>query len=144
MAIHPNVAQTLRAEVLEHCGPTACPTFEHFRDMKYSCVLEVIREIDVFIYFIFYFSESRDKRNSSFVPSSTSQHPRMSLYTMHLPPIRSNISQHFKSTSIHAFKDCHNLSPSPDAPQSCFMGSRCGRFRSRTMDRSKTYKEIRV
>ena len=38
MAIHPDVTQKLRAEVLEHCGPTASPTFEQFRDMKY-CVL---------------------------------------------------------------------------------------------------------
>ncbi|KAF8962912.1 cytochrome P450 monooxygenase CYP63 [Flammula alnicola] len=35
MAIHLDVAERLRAEVLEHCGPTAPPTFEHFRHMKY-------------------------------------------------------------------------------------------------------------
>ena len=39
MAIHPDVTQKLRAEVLEHCGPTALPTFEHFRDMKYSVLI---------------------------------------------------------------------------------------------------------
>ncbi|KIM44015.1 hypothetical protein M413DRAFT_67983 [Hebeloma cylindrosporum] len=35
LAIHPQVAQRLRAEVLQHCGPTSTPTFEHFRNMKY-------------------------------------------------------------------------------------------------------------
>lgn len=35
MALHPDVAQKLRAEVLEHCGPTAPGTFDSFRNMKY-------------------------------------------------------------------------------------------------------------
>ncbi|KAF8900848.1 cytochrome P450 [Gymnopilus junonius] len=35
LAIHPDVAQKLRSEVLEHCGPTSPPTFDHFRNMKY-------------------------------------------------------------------------------------------------------------
>ncbi|KAF9259726.1 cytochrome P450 monooxygenase CYP63 [Marasmius fiardii PR-910] len=35
MAIHPEVCQNLRAEVLEHCGPTNAPTYEQIRGMKY-------------------------------------------------------------------------------------------------------------
>ncbi|KAJ3512593.1 hypothetical protein NLJ89_g3431 [Agrocybe chaxingu] len=35
MAVHPEVATRLRAEVLEHCGPSRPPTYEHFRHMKY-------------------------------------------------------------------------------------------------------------
>ena len=42
MAIHPDVTEKLRAEVLEHCGPTSFPTFENFRDMKYSGLISRI------------------------------------------------------------------------------------------------------
>ncbi|KAF4622458.1 hypothetical protein D9613_009471 [Agrocybe pediades] len=35
MSIHPEVAEKLRAEVLDHCGSTLPPTFEHFKQMKY-------------------------------------------------------------------------------------------------------------
>jgi len=38
MAIHPDVTAKLRAEVLDHCGPTKPGTFENFRNMKYSTV----------------------------------------------------------------------------------------------------------
>lgn len=56
MAIHPDVTQRLRAEVLQHCGPTAPPTFEHFRDMKY-CVLisRVESRYSDFLLFFFFF-----------------------------------------------------------------------------------------
>lgn len=36
MAMHPDVAKKLRAEVLEHCGPDGAPTFETVKKMKYS------------------------------------------------------------------------------------------------------------
>lgn len=58
MAIYPDVTQRLRAEVLEHCGPTSSPTFEHFRDMKYSVLISQVDLVDP-IYF--FFNESRDK-----------------------------------------------------------------------------------
>ncbi|KAG6811218.1 hypothetical protein H0H92_008479 [Tricholoma furcatifolium] len=35
MAIHPEVAVRLRAEVLEHCGPDAAPTYDQIRGLKY-------------------------------------------------------------------------------------------------------------
>ncbi|KAF8151560.1 cytochrome P450 monooxygenase CYP63 [Crassisporium funariophilum] len=35
MALHTEIAEKLRAEVLEHCGPSSPPTVEKFRDMKY-------------------------------------------------------------------------------------------------------------
>ena len=89
MAIHPDVTQKLRTEVLERCGPTSSPTFEHFRDMKYSVL---ISRVDLVISYLFiFFSESSDKWDPSFVPSSTPQCPWMSLYAMHFPSIRSNI-----------------------------------------------------
>ena len=51
MAIHPDVTQRLRAEVLEHCGSTASPTFEHFRDMKYSVLIFFSRVVDLCRFF---------------------------------------------------------------------------------------------
>lgn len=36
MAIYPDMARKLRAEVLEHCGARGAPTYENIRDMKYS------------------------------------------------------------------------------------------------------------
>ncbi|KAJ7066916.1 cytochrome P450 [Mycena amicta] len=35
LAIYPNVLTRLRAEVLQHVGPTARPTYDHIRAMKY-------------------------------------------------------------------------------------------------------------
>ena len=73
MAIHPDVTQRLRAEVLEHCGPTSFPTFENFRDMKYSVLISLV---DLVMPIHFYlFSESCDKRDPSVVPPSTPQCP---------------------------------------------------------------------
>ncbi|KAF7334449.1 Cytochrome P450 monooxygenase CYP63 [Mycena venus] len=45
MAIYPDVARKLRAEVLEHCGPHGAPTYENIRDMKYmrAVINEVLR-----------------------------------------------------------------------------------------------------
>ena len=55
MAIHPDVTQRLRAEVLQHCGPTAPPTFEHFRDMKYRVLISRVesRYSDFLLFFFF-------------------------------------------------------------------------------------------
>ncbi|KAG6833307.1 hypothetical protein H0H87_008939 [Tephrocybe sp. NHM501043] len=36
MATHPHVAERLRAEVLEHCGPDKPPTYDQIRGLKYS------------------------------------------------------------------------------------------------------------
>jgi cytochrome P450 len=36
MAIHPHVAERLRAEVLQHFGPRAPATFQRIKDLKYS------------------------------------------------------------------------------------------------------------
>lgn len=36
MALHPEVAQKLRAEVLEHCGLDGAPTVDRIRNLKYS------------------------------------------------------------------------------------------------------------
>ncbi|RXW17143.1 hypothetical protein EST38_g8710 [Candolleomyces aberdarensis] len=35
LALHPDVTEKLRAEVLKHCGPTSPGTFDNFRNMKY-------------------------------------------------------------------------------------------------------------
>ncbi|KAF8063490.1 cytochrome P450 monooxygenase CYP63 [Lyophyllum atratum] len=35
MAIYPHVAERLRAEVLEHCGPSAPPTYDQIKNLKY-------------------------------------------------------------------------------------------------------------
>ncbi|KAJ7078425.1 cytochrome P450 monooxygenase CYP63 [Mycena belliarum] len=45
MAIYPEVARKLRADVLSHCGPHGMPTYEHIRDMKYlrAVLNEVLR-----------------------------------------------------------------------------------------------------
>ncbi|KAJ7320810.1 cytochrome P450 monooxygenase CYP63 [Mycena albidolilacea] len=45
MAIYPDMARKLRAEVLEHCGPHGAPTYENIRDMKYmrAVINEVLR-----------------------------------------------------------------------------------------------------
>ena len=36
MALHPEMAQRLRAEVLEHHGTERLPTYESLRNLKYS------------------------------------------------------------------------------------------------------------
>jgi len=36
MAIHPETAQKLRAEVMHHCGPDGAPTYENIKELKYS------------------------------------------------------------------------------------------------------------
>lgn len=41
MAMHPDVAKRLRAEVLEHCGPDGAPTFETIKNMKYSALTDI-------------------------------------------------------------------------------------------------------
>ena len=62
MAIHPDVTQKLRAEVLEHCGPTSFPTFEHFKHMKYSVLISRVDLVYADLLFTFFFySESCDK-----------------------------------------------------------------------------------
>jgi len=38
LAIHPDVTEKLRAEVLEHCGMDGVPTYEKIRHLKY-CTL---------------------------------------------------------------------------------------------------------
>ncbi|KAJ7726285.1 cytochrome P450 monooxygenase CYP63 [Mycena maculata] len=45
MAIYPDMATKLRAEVLEHCGPRGSPTYENIKDMKYmhAVINEVLR-----------------------------------------------------------------------------------------------------
>ncbi|KAJ6602667.1 cytochrome P450 monooxygenase CYP63 [Mycena vulgaris] len=45
MAIYPDMATKLRAEVLNHCGPHGAPTYENIRDMKYmrAVINEVLR-----------------------------------------------------------------------------------------------------
>ncbi|KAK7018487.1 cytochrome P450 monooxygenase CYP63 [Favolaschia claudopus] len=45
MAIYPDMARKLRAEVLEHCGPHGAPTYENIRDMRYmrAVINEVLR-----------------------------------------------------------------------------------------------------
>ncbi|CAK5276731.1 unnamed protein product [Mycena citricolor] len=45
MAIYPDVAKKLRAEVLEHCGPQQSPTYQNVREMKYmrAVINEVLR-----------------------------------------------------------------------------------------------------
>ncbi|KAJ7479871.1 cytochrome P450 monooxygenase CYP63 [Mycena latifolia] len=45
MAIYPDMARKLRAEVLSHCGPHGAPTYENIRDMKYmrAVINEVLR-----------------------------------------------------------------------------------------------------
>ncbi|KDQ58030.1 hypothetical protein JAAARDRAFT_34843 [Jaapia argillacea MUCL 33604] len=35
MALHPEVTQKLRAEVLQHCGPTQAPTYEAIKSLRY-------------------------------------------------------------------------------------------------------------
>ncbi|KAG6908239.1 hypothetical protein DXG01_005632 [Tephrocybe rancida] len=35
MATHPHVAERMRAEVLEHCGPDKAPTYDQIRGLKY-------------------------------------------------------------------------------------------------------------
>ncbi|KAH9475034.1 Cytochrome P450 monooxygenase 75 [Psilocybe cubensis] len=35
LAIHPDVATKMRAEILEYCGPTSPPTFDNIKRMKY-------------------------------------------------------------------------------------------------------------
>lgn len=36
MAIHPDVAGKLRAEVLQHYGPNGAPNHDNIRDLRYS------------------------------------------------------------------------------------------------------------
>ena len=55
MAIHPEVTQRLRAEVLEHCGPTSFPTFQSFKDMKYSVLISRVDLIYADLPFLFTF-----------------------------------------------------------------------------------------
>ncbi|KAJ7906573.1 cytochrome P450 monooxygenase CYP63 [Mycena leptocephala] len=45
MAIYPDMARKLRAEVLEHCGPHGAPTYDSIRNMKYmrAVINEVLR-----------------------------------------------------------------------------------------------------
>ncbi|KAJ7641311.1 cytochrome P450 monooxygenase CYP63 [Roridomyces roridus] len=45
MAIYPDVATRLRAEVLEHCGPRGFPSYENIKNMKYmrAVINEVLR-----------------------------------------------------------------------------------------------------
>ncbi|KAJ6472705.1 cytochrome P450 monooxygenase CYP63 [Mycena vitilis] len=45
MAIYPDVARKLRAEVLEYCGPHGAPTYDNIRDMRYmrAVINEVLR-----------------------------------------------------------------------------------------------------
>jgi cytochrome P450 len=53
MAINPDVTQRLRAEVLEHCGPSSSPTFENFRDMKYSALISPVNLVmPIYFYYL--------------------------------------------------------------------------------------------
>lgn len=36
MSIHPDITQKMRAEVLQHCGPHAKPTFDQIHQLRYS------------------------------------------------------------------------------------------------------------
>lgn len=36
MAIHPEIAEKMRAEVLDHCGPHAFPTIDQIHQLRYS------------------------------------------------------------------------------------------------------------
>jgi hypothetical protein len=42
MAIYPDMATKLRAEVLDHCGPHRAPTYDNIRNMKYSTCMSRI------------------------------------------------------------------------------------------------------
>lgn len=45
MATVPHIAERLRAEVLEHCGPHSPATYERIRDLKYStCLISTIND----------------------------------------------------------------------------------------------------
>jgi len=39
MAMHPEITERLRAEVLQYCGTSSTPTIESLKDMKYSVLI---------------------------------------------------------------------------------------------------------
>jgi cytochrome P450 len=46
MAIYPDMARKLRAEVLEHCGLHGAPTYDSIRNMKYSMFMSCILVVE--------------------------------------------------------------------------------------------------
>ncbi|KAF8811334.1 cytochrome P450 monooxygenase CYP63 [Phlegmacium glaucopus] len=83
LAIHPEAAQRLRAEVLEHCGPTSFPTFQQFRDMKYmrAVINETLRLFPPVPLNV------RESRSTPCIfPQSDRTHPHTSKQPLYMPP----------------------------------------------------------